>query len=129
MSYTRSILDPLPGREKIQQRLTSLLSIGLLGAPQVAGPYYFYVRREGMQNQPVLLVREGTHGKDRILVDVNQMSADGTIALDWWAPSEDGKYLAYGTSPSGSEQSTLYIVETGTGKLLPDKIDRARYAN
>lgn len=129
LSYTREILDPLPGREEIQQRLTKLLSIGSLGAPQVAGPYYFYTRREGNQNHSVLLVREGTQGKDHSLVDVNHMAADGTVALDYWAPSEDGKYVAYGTSSSGSEESTLRIIETSTGNLLPDTIDRTRYAN
>jgi prolyl oligopeptidase len=127
--YTRAILDPLPGREEIQQRLTRLLSIGVMGAPQVGGKYYFYTRREGAQNQPVLQVREGIHGKDRALIDVNQMSADGTVALDWWAPSDDGKYVAYGTSAHGSEQSTLHIIETATGKLLSDVIDRTRFAN
>jgi prolyl oligopeptidase len=128
-AYTRSILDLLPGRERIQERLQQLSLIGTIGAPQVGGPYYFYTRREGTQNQPVLLVREGIHGKDRALVDVNQLAADGTVALDWWFPSDDGKYVAYGTSRGGSEQSTLHIVETATGKLLPDTIDRARYAN
>jgi len=97
LAYTRSILDPLPGRAQIHERLKELLSIGTIGTPQIGGKYYFYTRREGSQNQPVLLVREGVHGKDRPLVDVNQMATDGTIALDWWFPSEDGKYVAYGT--------------------------------
>jgi prolyl oligopeptidase len=129
LAYTRGILDPLPGRERIHQALTQLLSIGNIGTPQVGGKYFFYMRREGAQNQAVLLVREGVHGADRALVDVNTMSADGTVALDWWAPSDDGKYVAYGTSPGGSEESTLRIVETASGKLLPDTIDRARHAN
>jgi prolyl oligopeptidase len=127
--YTRSILDPLPGRDRINQQLTELLSIGNIGTPQVGGKYFFYMRREGRQNQAVLLVREGVHGKDRALVDVNRMSADGTVALDWWTPSDDGQYVAYGTSHGGSEESTLQIVETASGKLLPDTIDRARHAN
>jgi hypothetical protein len=58
MSYTRGVLDPLPGREAIHKRLTELLSIGSITPPQIAGKYYFYTRREGMQNQPVLYVRE-----------------------------------------------------------------------
>ena len=128
LAYTRSVLDPLPGRAGLHKRLTELLSIGTISAPQIGGKYYFYTRREGAQNQPVLLVREGVHGKDRALVDVNSLAADGTVALDWWAPSEDGKYVAYGTSPSGSEMSTLHIIETATGKLLPDTIERTRAA-
>jgi prolyl oligopeptidase len=134
MAYTRKLLDPLPGREAIQKRLTELLSIGSISAPEMAGKYYFYTRREGMQNQPVLYVRERNSsgkadGKDRVLLDPNQLSADGTVALDWYHPSENGKYLAYGTSPSGSEMSTLHILETKTGKTLPDVIERTRAAS
>jgi prolyl oligopeptidase len=129
MAYTRSVLDPLPGRDSIHQRLTKLLGIGSISAPQIGGKYYFYTRREGMQNQPIVYVREGVDGKDRVLLDVNQLAADGTIALDWFQPAENGKYLVYGTSPSGSEMSTLHIIETKTGNALPDVIERTRAAS
>ncbi len=127
LAYTRSILDPLPGRDKINARLSQLLEIGTVGTPQMGGTYYFHTRREGNQNQPILYVREGLKGDDRILLDVNQLAADGNIALDWWYASEDGKYVAYGTSASGSEESTLRIVASATGKVLPDTIDRTRF--
>ncbi len=137
LSYTRAILAPLPGRDKINARLSQLLEIGAVGTPQMGGKYYFYTRREGNQNQPILYVREGMNGepgaglstKDRVLVDVNKMSTDGTVALDWWFAAEDGKYVAYGTSPSGSEISTLRVIETASGKLLPDSIERTRAAS
>ena len=129
MAYTRGLLDPLPGRDAIHKRLTELLSIGSITSPQMGGKYYFYTRREGMQNQPVVYVREGVEGKDRVLFDANQLAADGTIALDWYQPSENGRYLVYGTSSSGSEMSTLHIVETKTGTLLPDTIERTRAAS
>ncbi len=145
LSYTRTILDPLPGRDKINARLSQLIEIGAVGAPQMGGKYYFHTRREGNQNQPILYVREGVNGgfneyvregvnggfneKDRVLVDVNKMSTDGTVALDWWYAAEDGKYIAYGTSASGSEESTLHIIESATGKLLPDTIERTRFAS
>ena len=129
LAYTRSILDPLPGRAQTHQRLTQLLSIGTIGTPQLGGSFYFYTRREGTQNQPVLFVREGINGKDRTLLDVNQLAADGTVALDWWFPSEDGKYVAYGTSAGGSEESTLKVIETASGKQLPDTIERTRFAS
>jgi len=129
ISYTRAVLDPLPGREQIHKRLTELLTIGSINVPQIGGKYYFYTRRDGMQNQSVLYVREGLNGPDRVAVDVNQLAADGTISLDWFEPSEHGKYVAYGTSPSGSEMSTLHIIETKTGRLLPDTIERTRAAS
>ena len=39
--WTRSLLDPLPGRHAIRARLEELLSIGILAAPQVGGNCYF----------------------------------------------------------------------------------------
>ena len=118
LAYTRSVLDALPSRDKLHTRLQELLEIGNVTAPKSGGGRYFYTRREGTQNQPVLYVREGGTSKDRVLVDVNQQAADGTIALDWFFPSHDGKYVAYGTSPSGSELSTLHVIDTATGHLL-----------
>jgi prolyl oligopeptidase len=129
MAYTRALLDPLPGRDAIHKRLTDLLSIGSITAPVIAGKHYFYTRREGMQNQPVLYVRDALNGPDRTLVDANQLATDGTIALDWFQPSDNGKYVAYGTSQSGSEMSTLHIIETKTGTILPDTIERTRAAS
>ncbi len=129
LAYTRSLLDPLPGRDKIHSRLEQLLSIGNITAPQPGGPFYFYTRREGTQNQAVLYVREGVDGVDRALVDPNELAADGTIALDWWTPTHDGKYVAYGLSRSASEMSTLHIIEAATGKQLSDIIERTRAAS
>jgi prolyl oligopeptidase len=127
--YTRALLDPLPGRAAIQHRLTELLSIGSVSAPVLAGHHYFYTRREGLQNQPVLYVRDSLNGADRVLVDANSLAADGTIALDWFQPSENGKYVAYGTSASGSEMSTLHVIESKTGEILSDTIERTRAAS
>src|SRR5687768_713207 len=39
LAYTRSLLDPLPGREKIHVRVAELLTVGTLGTPQVGGDY------------------------------------------------------------------------------------------
>ena len=129
LAYTRALLDPLPGRDAIHRRLTELLSIGVVTPPQIAGKYYFYTKREGMQNQPILYVRQGVAGADRALVDANEFAADGTIALDWFQPSDNGRYVAYGTSAAGSEMSTLHIIETKTGATLPDIIERTRAAS
>ena len=37
--------------------------------------------------------------------------------------------MAYGLSQSGSEMSVIHVIDTTTGKALPDVIDRARYAD
>lgn len=129
-AYTRSVLDAVPGREEIRRRVTELSRIGEIGVPKVAGKFYFYTRREGAQERAVMYVREGIDGKDRALVDVNAMAADGTVSLDWFFPAVHGKYVAYGTSSNNSTtsvgMSTLHVIETKSGNILPDTIERTR---
>jgi prolyl oligopeptidase len=123
---TRSVLDKLPGRDKIADRLGTLLEIGSLGTPTPVKGRYFYTRRDGKQNQPVLYVRDGLRGKDVELVNPNVLSKEGTVALDWYFPSRDGKLLAYGLSKNGDERSTLRIKNVAGGDDPTDEIDRTR---
>jgi prolyl oligopeptidase len=53
---------------------------------------------------------------------VNTLSADATVALDYWETSDEGKYVVSWTSPSGTEHSTIRILETATGKPLAEEI-------
>ncbi len=71
-------------------------------------------------------MRDGLHGADRPLVDVNRERADGTRALDWWFPSDDGRRVAYGTSDDGSEESLLRVRDVATGQDLGEQIPRTR---
>jgi len=127
--FTRDYLDRVPARPFIRARLEQLLKIGALSAPTPARGRYFYQRREGTQNQPVLYVRDGVEGSDRILLDPNALDAAGTTALDWYFPSEDGKLLAYGLSENGSEESVLHVLDVDSGEVKPDRISGTRAAD
>lgn len=131
---TDHTLGEIAERAEIKERLEQLLGIGQISRPTVCRTKnkslrYFYTRREGRQNQPVLLVRDGVHGKDRVVFDPNALSTTGTLALDWWTPSLEGGLVAYGTSQGGSEESTLYVRDVDSGKDLKDVISRARYSS
>jgi len=64
---------------------------------------------------------------EKIVLDPNTLDTKGTTAIDWFAPSHDGKYVAISTSQGGSEDGTLHIYETATGKALPDSIGHVQY--
>ncbi|HEY7406059.1 MAG TPA: prolyl oligopeptidase family serine peptidase [Candidatus Angelobacter sp.] len=127
-AYTQSVLEEVPGRSQLRQRIEQLLTIGRVASPRIGGEHYFYERRDGRQNQPVVYVRRHD-GPEHALIDVNALSAAGTIALDWWYPSEDGRYVAYGTSANGSELSTLRVIESDSGEILAEEIERTRAAS
>jgi len=123
---TRDALDAYPGRAALRARLEQYLTVGTISAPVVRAGRLFYSRREGSANQPILHLREGVRGPDRILLDPNSWSQDGTVALDWSYLSRDGQYLAYGRSDGGSERSTLRVLDVTSGNDLPDRIPNTR---
>jgi prolyl oligopeptidase len=128
-AYTAAMLGDRPERAGLGARLAETLAIGVVQAPEERGGRFFYTRREGVQNQPLLYVREGLEGPERVLLDPNTASAGGTVALDWWYPSNDGRLLAYGYSDHGDEKSTLYVMHVESGELMPDQIPHTRYCS
>ena len=128
-AFTEAYLSRFPGRSRIRARLEKLLAIGVLGTPTPARGRYFYLRRDGMQNHPVLYCRVGAVGDDHEVVNPNALNSAGTTALDWYYPSEDGRLLAYGLSENGTEQSVLHVLEVEQGRLLGDRIPRTRAAS
>jgi len=128
-AQTEAYLAGFPGRQRIRQRLQELLAIGAISVPTPARGRYIYQRRDGSQNQPVLYVREGVDGEDRVAIDPNALDPSGTTALDWYFPDDQGRLLAYGLSENGSEQSVLHVLDLSTGRNLPDRIPRTRAAD
>ena len=131
---TKKFMDGLPDREALKAKIGDLLRLGYVTAPVVrkakGGAFrYFHTKREGADNQPTLYVRDKVDGEDRPLIAASALSMDGTTALDWWYPSQDGALVAWGESESGSEESTLLIRDVSTGRDLPDRIPRTRHAS
>jgi prolyl oligopeptidase len=128
--YTRSVLDKLPGRAALLERITALSNSGARTfGEQRTGKRWFYYKLENGSQDKKLFTRVGLDGKERLLVDPTVLGKDGAhVSLDWFVASWNGKYVAYGISFGGSENSTLHVVESATGKVLADAIDRSQYA-
>ncbi|MFY7867829.1 prolyl oligopeptidase family serine peptidase [Roseateles sp.] len=124
--YAAGVLAELPGRAALRARLGALADAGEStgGYEMVAGRLFYFKRKPG-QNQASLWIREGLEGAERELLDPNNLPGEpGKHAVDWTSISPDGKLMAIGLSKGGSENSVLRVLDTSTGKFLPDTIDR-----
>ncbi len=124
---TRAKLDALPGRAALQERIHELLNADLRRTGfERRGNRYFYEVLEPAAQLPKLYYRDGLDGVEHLLLDPGQLGA-GTkthYALDFYAPSNDGKTLVYGVSAGGSEKSVLHVMDVATGKVHAEAIDR-----
>ena len=123
----RAALEALPGRAVLSARFDELLAIGSRGVPIERGGRYFFTARDGRQSQAVLRVRED--GVERTLLDPAALDPSGLTALDWWYPSPNGTYVAYGLSRNGDERSTLYLLDTARGTAFGETIPDTRYTS
>ncbi len=119
---TESYLAAIPERETIRRRLTELWDFAQYTPYIKEGGRYFYLKNDGLQNQPVLYVTDSLEGAPRVLIDPNTWSKDGTIALGEMGFSDDGKYLAYSRSEAGSDWSIWQVLEIANGRQLPDEL-------
>lgn len=125
---TFSYLSQIPQRATIQQRLTNLWDFEKYGIPFKQGDRYFYSKNDGLQNQSVLYTLTSLDATPTVLLDPNQISADGTVALSGIAISEDGKRLAYGLSMSGSDWQEWKVRDVETGHDLDDRVEWVKFS-
>lgn len=127
--YTRSILDSLPGREKLRQRLSELIRFDYVSIPSQRNNRYFTYKRSAEQNQYVICMRQGIDGKDEVLVDPHTLSPDLTTSVSMKGISEDGTVLAYGIRQGGEDEQSIKLLNVDTGEEMPDQLPRAVYWN
>lgn len=124
---TEDYLGQIPFRESLRKRLTELNDYVKPGMPfKRNGMYYFY-GNNGLQNQSVLYRSENLDDEPEVFLDPNTLSDDGTVALTGTSFSNDGKYMAYMISRSGSDWTEIYVMDVKTKELLSDHIEWAKF--
>ncbi len=130
-AYTRAILDSMPGRIALLKEITGNGNLvtetyGLV----IANDEYFYLQNQQKQNTAKLYMRNARTGVTKLLVDPDTYSkSGGAVAINYFAPSQDGRYLAYGVSLGGSEAASLHVLNTSTLQDQGVAIDRVEGDN
>ncbi len=100
---------------------------------KVRGERLFALERAAGAEQAALVLRSAVDARQppRPLVDPTDLAGpatDAAAAIDWFEPSPDGTYVAFGVSEGGTEQSVLRVLDVERGELLADEIPRTRAA-
>lgn len=113
--HTREFLDALPGRQQIRDQLTKLYSSSsvLFSSPVYRAGQYFALRYEPGQQHETLVTLQSLDaaGSFRFIVDPNKLAPDGSISIDWFEPSPDGKLVAVSLSTDGSEAGDVHVYD------------------
>src|ERR1044071_5822304 len=131
-ALTRSILDAVPQRDAIAHRLTALYKAPRLGYFSVVarGGKLFALKSAPPKEQPMLVVLDKPDDahSERVLFDPNAADAKGSIAIDFFVPSQDAKRIAVSLSLHGSEDGSVHVFDVATARELGDVVPRVNFA-
>ena len=127
--YGAGVLGSIAGRDELAQRIAELARASgdsVRSVRRLPGERVYYLKRAAGQSQFKLMLRVGEKGAERVLVDPEKLAQASGVphAINWYAPSWDGRTLAYGVSAGGSEDASLYLMDIASGKSLREPIPR-----
>jgi len=125
---TEAWLSDVKAREEIGRCLSELWDYPRFKAPFERGGRWFQLRNGGLQNQDVLYVMDSAGDEGRVLLDPNELSADGTVAVPKFDVTQDGTLVVYATSAAGSDWMSWHVREVATGRDRPDVVDWSKYS-
>ncbi|HEX3549443.1 MAG TPA: hypothetical protein VHT53_03670, partial [Candidatus Elarobacter sp.] len=129
-TYTRAVLDAIPGRAALAARVAQLDNVTeTVGDVSPVGGTYFYEKRPAGANTTRIYARAIVGGAERLVFDPDRFARSKSqhYSIDYYSPSNDGRYLAVGISEGGSEDTVMHVVDARSGRLLSDVIERAIY--
>lgn len=126
--YTRSLLDSFPALPAIRKRLEKLYGATSpdYQALRFRGGLLFALKSQPPKEQPFLIALKSADdlGSEKVIVDPNRLNPKGTTTIDFYVPSLDGRRVAVSLSEGGSEEGSVHVYETATGKEVGDVIPR-----
>ena len=127
-AHARAVLDALPGRQLIRDRLATLRSDSAVQyfAPLHSSGLLFFLKLQPPRQQPFLVSLNPNLSpeSERVIVDPNVIDSKGLTAIDFYVPSLDSRYVAVSMSEGGTEEGTVHVYDVQSGKPLPEAIPR-----
>jgi prolyl oligopeptidase len=125
---TQSYLSQIAYREAIEERYAELFNYPKLSSPFKVGDYYFFYKKEGLQNQYVIYRQKGLDGEAEVFIDPNAMNEEGTSSIALVGFSADNQYVAYSRSDAGSDWSNLYVMNVDTKEQLDERLEWVKFS-
>lgn len=125
---TRQYIDELPQKSHFEQRLTELWDYPKYSVPVKRGKYYFSTFNDGLKNQAVLYRQKSLEDALEVVIDPNELSQDGTLAMTMQSYTKNGRFLAYNLAQSGSDWQHIHIRDVENGQEFDDVLEWVKFS-
>lgn len=122
-----------PAYRQAKARIRELFDYAKYSVPVKAGRKLIYFKNKGLERQPLLMLAEPTKAQSgetaepKVILDVNSLSEDGTVAITALFPDKKGELLAYYCATSGSDWQEIKIRDLKRNCDLPEEIKWVKF--
>ena len=125
-AYGRRFLDAMPARAELRERLKSLLesTANAWSGLVERGGLVFALKTSPPAQRPVLVALKSLDdiGSERVVFDPNALAPDGSVSIEFFRPSPDGRRVAIGLSAGDASTAVVRVVDVLTGQALPGEV-------
>ena len=130
---TQKLLASIDGRDALAARIAEVTAAAgdrITDVTRMPGERWYYLKRARGERQFRLVMREGLNGAERTLVDPEVESRAHGVphAVNFYTPSWDGRYVAFGISAGGSENATLHVLDVKSGQRVGEPLVRVDWS-
>ena len=126
--FTKKFIGKNAFKKAIAKDLEGIWNNESISMPyKVEGKTFYYVN-DGTWQQSKLMIKDCESCEERVLLDPNTFSKDGTISLGGTSVSNNASLLAYSISDGGSDWRSWKVLEIASGKVLEDNIKWAKFS-
>jgi prolyl oligopeptidase len=120
---TDAYLEKIPYQDGFMKRLEEVYNYPKYSAPSRNGEWFYFYKNDGLQNQAVLYRQKGLDGTPELVLNPNELAAEGTTRLTQFSLSKNGNYAGYALSEGGSDWQTIKLMNMKTLKTLEDNVE------
>jgi oligopeptidase B len=113
-------------QERLYKEMLARIKETDLSVPYRKGRYWYYARTEEGKQYPILARKLGAlTSVEDIVLDLNVLAREHSyFAMDAFAVSDDGDFLAYSVDTTGFREYTLHVKNLRRDENGPESIDR-----
>lgn len=126
--FTKKFIGKNAFKRAIAKDLEGIWNNESISMPYKVEDKTFYYVNDGTWQQSKLMIKDCESCEERVLLDPNTFSKDGTISLGGTSVSNNASLLAYSISDGGSDWRSWKVLEIASGKVLEDNIKWAKFS-
>ncbi len=127
-NFTKTFISKNNYKKDIANYLEQIWENESISIPYKQEGKTFYYFNDGSFQQSKLMIKDCDKCDERVLIDPNTFSDDGTISLGGTSVNNSADMIAFSISDGGSDWRVWKVLDIETGEVLEDEIKWAKFS-